>query len=234
VAAHSHCLGHLSSWCIPTKCSQFVLEDYTVPVGACAGGAIAAPCCGDAGHACHLPVPGVSTGAPWRHSFVQLDWLQKPRCLTLHILSSALVVFTIFFTSTLWTKTSQLIAACMQSVRIGPHAGNLAFEGPHSAAAAMQARRIISTCAWVWLSEGHLLQLADLQRALSLVPCSLPSLMQVRIAWTPDIDFRSTEVPACWFSIRERCPTNEEYWPCRLPELSANCKLVVTRAILGP
>jgi hypothetical protein len=57
--------------------------------------------------------------------------------------------------------------------------GTTATEGPHSAAAAMKARRIIAAHAWSWLSKGHILQLADLLRALALVPCSLPALMQV-------------------------------------------------------
>ena len=52
-------------------------------------------------------------------------------------------------------------------------------DGPHSAAAAMRARCLIAGYAWRWLSSGHLLALVDLQRALALVPCSLPALMQV-------------------------------------------------------
>jgi hypothetical protein len=45
----------------------------------------------------------------------------------------------------------------------------------------MAARRLISEHAWYWLAAGHLLRLAELQRALSLVPCSLAALMQVRL-----------------------------------------------------
>jgi hypothetical protein len=52
--------------------------------------------------------------------------------------------------------------------------------GGATAAVAMAARRVISEHAWAWLSTGHLLRLADLQRALALVPCSLAALMQVR------------------------------------------------------
>ena len=73
---------------------------------------------------------------------------------------------------------------CVQTIRtaapaVAAQRDPQAQEGPHSAAAAMQARRTIAAAAWEWLTDGHLLQLADLQRALALVPCSLPALMQV-------------------------------------------------------
>jgi hypothetical protein len=71
----------------------------------------------------------------------------------------------------------------VQAVR-APRDADRAFAGPHSAAAAMQARAIIAEYAWRWLAEGRLLPLADLQRALALVPCSLPSLMQARPAYS--------------------------------------------------
>lgn len=57
------------------------------------------------------------------------------------------------------------------------HIGSMPSSG--SAAVAMAARRLISEHAWYWLAAGHLMRLADLQRALSTVPCSLAALMQV-------------------------------------------------------
>lgn len=57
------------------------------------------------------------------------------------------------------------------------HLGSMPSSG--SAAVAMAARRLISEYAWYWLAAGHLMRLADLQRALSTVPCSLAALMQV-------------------------------------------------------
>ena len=71
------------------------------------------------------------------------------------------------------------LCTCVQAVRI-PRNTDQGLEGPHSAAAAMQARVVIAEYAWRWLSGGRLLPLTDLQRALALVPCSLPSLMQVQ------------------------------------------------------
>lgn len=60
--------------------------------------------------------------------------------------------------------------------------GTRSFEDPHRAATVSEARRLIAMHAWRWLQEGRLVSLADLMRALALVPCSLAATMQVRCA----------------------------------------------------
>lgn len=78
-----------------------------------------------------------------------------------------------------------------------------------SAAVATAARRLIAEYAWTWLAGGHLLRLADLQRALSLVPCSLAALMQAFPAGEPP-GFTADDVIAAIRAVRLEVPVDEQ------------------------
>lgn len=81
--------------------------------------------------------------------------------------------------------------------------GTRSFEDPHRAATVSEARRLIAMHAWRWLQEGRLVSLADLMRALALVPCSLAATMQVHCAscWKNFFFFSSDTiaVSGCFF-----------------------------------
>lgn len=78
-----------------------------------------------------------------------------------------------------------------------------------SAAVATAARRLIAEYSWTWLAGGHLLRLADLQRALALVPCSLAALMQAFPAGEP-AGFSADDVIAAIKAVRLEVPVDEQ------------------------
>ena len=78
-----------------------------------------------------------------------------------------------------------------------------------NAAVATAARRLIAEYAWTWLAGGHLLRLADLQRALALVPCSLAALMQTFPAGEP-AGFSAEDVIAAVKAISVEVPVDEQ------------------------
>lgn len=78
-----------------------------------------------------------------------------------------------------------------------------------SAAVATAARRLIAEYAWTWLAGGHLLRLADLQRAMALVPCSLAALMQTFPAGEP-AGFSADDVIAAIRAVRLEVPVDEQ------------------------